>query len=60
MQEGSDSRGWIDLAAQDALLENEGVAIGEISPEVPEEFIERMNELEERILSGEIDPPTTV
>jgi basic membrane protein A len=41
-------------------LENEGVAIGEISPEVPEEFIERMNELEERILSGEIDPPTTV
>jgi basic membrane protein A len=41
-------------------LENEGVAIGEISPEVPQEFIDRMNELEEQILDGEIDPPTTV
>ena len=41
-------------------LENEGVAVGTISPDVPEEFIEKMNELELLILSGEIEPPTTV
>ncbi|MGH3132889.1 MAG: BMP family lipoprotein [Gaiellaceae bacterium] len=41
-------------------LENGGVAVGEISSEVPEEFIERMNELEPMIRSGEIEPPTTV
>ncbi len=41
-------------------LENEGVAVGEISPDVPEEFIDEMNELEEQIRSGEIEPPTTL
>jgi basic membrane protein A len=41
-------------------LENEGVAVGEISSEVPQEFIDRMNELEEQILNGEIEPPSTV
>jgi basic membrane protein A len=41
-------------------LENEGVAVGEISSEVPQEFLDRMDEREERILSGEIEPPTTV
>jgi basic membrane lipoprotein Med (substrate-binding protein (PBP1-ABC) superfamily) len=41
-------------------LENEGVAVGEISPEVPQEFLDRMDDLEERILSGEIEPPTTL
>ena len=41
-------------------LENEGVGIGEISPEVPQEFIDEMNDLEPLILSGEIVPPTGV
>jgi basic membrane protein A len=41
-------------------LENEGVAIGEISDDVPEEFVERMNELRDAIVSGEIEPPSTV
>jgi len=41
-------------------LENEGVGVGEISPDVPQEFIDRMNELEPMILSGEIVPPSTV
>jgi basic membrane protein A len=41
-------------------LENEGVAIGEISPEVPEEFVTRMNELRDEILSGDVVPPTAV
>jgi basic membrane protein A len=41
-------------------LENEGVAIGEISSEVPQEFIDRMNELEEQIRSGELVPPSTL
>jgi basic membrane protein A len=40
-------------------LENEGVGIGEISPDVPQEFIDEMNELEPLIRSGEIEPPTT-
>jgi basic membrane protein A len=41
-------------------LENDGVAVGEISSEVPQEFIDRMNELRDRILDGEIEPPTTL
>ena len=41
-------------------LENEGVAIGEISEEVPQEFIDRMNELGDMIRSGDIVPPSTL
>jgi basic membrane protein A len=41
-------------------LENDGVAVGEISSEVPQEFVDRMDELREQILSGEIVPPTTI
>jgi basic membrane protein A len=41
-------------------LENGGVAVGEISPDVPEGFVDRMNELEPRIRSGEIEPPSTL
>jgi basic membrane protein A len=41
-------------------LENGGVAVGEISPDVPQEFIDRMNELEPRIRSGELEPPSTL
>ena len=41
-------------------LENEGVGIGEISPDVPEEFIDRMNELGDQIRDGDIEPPTTL
>jgi basic membrane protein A len=41
-------------------LENEGVAIGTISDQVPQEFIDRMNEIGEQIKSGEITPPSTL
>jgi basic membrane protein A len=41
-------------------LENDGVAVGEINSEVPQEFIDEMNELGEQIRAGEIDPPTTL
>jgi basic membrane protein A len=41
-------------------LANEGVAVGAISPDVPQEFIDEMNELEPMIRSGEITPPSTL
>jgi basic membrane protein A and related proteins len=41
-------------------LENEGVAIGTISDEVPQEFIDEMNELGDQIRAGDITPPTTL
>jgi basic membrane protein A len=41
-------------------LENGGVAVGEISSEVPQEFLDRMDELEDRILTGDVGPPTTL
>jgi basic membrane protein A len=41
-------------------LENEGVAIGKMSPEVPQEFIDRMNEIKERLISGELTAPSTL
>jgi hypothetical protein len=41
-------------------LENDGVGIGKISPDVPEEFVDRMNELGDQIRSGDIDPPSTL
>jgi basic membrane protein A len=46
----------------DALfnLENEGVAVGKISPEVPQEFIDRMNEVKDQLISGELTAPATL
>jgi basic membrane protein A len=41
-------------------LENEGVAIGKISPDVPEEFIDRMNEVKDQLISGELTAPATL
>ena len=41
-------------------LENEGVAIGKISSEVPQELIDQMNELEPQIVDGTIKVPSTL
>ena len=42
-------------------LENERRRpIGEISPDVPQEFIDQMNELGDQIRAGEIEPPSTL
>jgi basic membrane protein A len=45
---------------EDALfdLKNEGVGIGKISSEVPQEFIDRMNQIKEQLISGELTAPT--
>jgi basic membrane protein A len=44
----------------DALfdLENDGVGIGKISDEVPQEFIDRMNEVKEQLIAGDLEAPT--
>lgn len=39
-------------------LENEGVAVGKISSDVPQEFIERMNEVKDQLISGELTAPS--
>jgi basic membrane protein A len=41
-------------------LENEGVAVGKISSEVPQELIDQMNELEPQIVDGTIKVPATL
>jgi basic membrane protein A and related proteins len=41
-------------------LENEGVAIGKISSEVPQELIDQMNELKQQIIDGTIKAPSTL
>jgi basic membrane protein A and related proteins len=41
-------------------LENEGVAIGKISSEVPQEFIDRMDEIKDQLVSGELTAPSTL
>ena len=41
-------------------LENEGVAVGKISSEVPQELIDQMNELEAQIVDGTIKVPATL
>ena len=38
-------------------LENEGVGVGKISSEVPQEFIDRMNEIRDQLISGELTAP---
>jgi basic membrane protein A and related proteins len=41
-------------------LENEGVGIGKISPKVPQEFIDQMNELKPQIVDGTIKAPSSL
>jgi basic membrane protein A and related proteins len=41
-------------------LENEGVAVGKISPKVPQDLIDKMNELKPQIIDGTITPPSTL
>jgi basic membrane protein A len=41
-------------------LENEGVAVGKISPKVPQELIDKMNELKPQITDGTITPPSSL
>ena len=41
-------------------LENEGVAVGKISPDVPQEFIDRMDEIKQQLISGDLTAPTTL
>jgi basic membrane protein A and related proteins len=47
---------------QDAVfnLENEGVAVGKISPKVPKEFVDKMNELKPQIIDGTIKVPASL
>jgi basic membrane protein A len=41
-------------------LENEGVSVGKISSKVPQEFIDRMNEIKDQLISGELTAPATL
>ncbi len=41
-------------------LENEGVAVGKLSPDVPQEFIDRMDEIKQQLISGDLTAPTTL
>jgi basic membrane protein A and related proteins len=41
-------------------LENEGVAVGKISSEVPQELIDQMSELKQQIIDGTIKAPSTL
>jgi basic membrane protein A and related proteins len=41
-------------------LENEGVGVGKISDQVPEEFIDRMNEVKDQLISGDLKAPATL
>ncbi len=41
-------------------LENEGVAVGKINPKVPQELIDRMNEIGEQLRSGTLTAPMTL
>jgi basic membrane protein A and related proteins len=41
-------------------LENEGVAVGKISPKVPQELIDKMNELKPQIIDGTIRAPSAL
>jgi basic membrane protein A len=41
-------------------LENDGVGLGKISPKVPQEFLDRIDDLKQQIIDGKITPPATV
>jgi basic membrane protein A and related proteins len=41
-------------------LANGGMAVGKINPAVPQALIDKMNELKQRIISGDVKVPTTL
>jgi basic membrane protein A len=41
-------------------LANGGMSVGKINPAVPQELIDKMNELKQRIIDGEVKVPTTL
>jgi basic membrane protein A len=41
-------------------LANDGMAVGKINPAVPQAFIDKMNELKQRIISGDVTVPTSL
>ena len=41
-------------------LANGGMSVGKINPAVPQAFIDKMNDLKQRIISGEVTVPTTL
>jgi basic membrane protein A len=41
-------------------LANGGMAVGKINPAVPKPFIDKMNELKQKIISGQVKVPTTL
>jgi basic membrane protein A and related proteins len=41
-------------------LANGGMSVGKINPAVPQELIDKMNALKQRIISGEVDVPATL
>ena len=41
-------------------LANGGMAVGKINPAVPKAFIDKMNELKQKIISGQVKVPTTL
>jgi basic membrane protein A and related proteins len=41
-------------------LANGGMAVGKINPAVPQAFIDKMNELKQRIISGDVTVPTSL
>jgi basic membrane protein A len=41
-------------------LENEGVAVGKISPDVPQDLIDQMDDLKQQLIDGTIKAPATL
>ena len=41
-------------------LENEGVALGKISPKVPQALLDELDTVKQKIIDGTITPPTTL
>jgi basic membrane protein A len=41
-------------------LANGGMAVGKINPAVPKAYIDKMNALKQKIISGEVKVPTTL
>jgi basic membrane protein A and related proteins len=41
-------------------LKNGGMSIGKVNPAVPKEFLDKMNELKQKIIDGQVKIPTTI
>jgi basic membrane protein A len=41
-------------------LKNGGMAVGKINPAVPKELIDKMNELKQKIIDGDVKVPATL